>query len=266
MRELPLSKLRDFGYSAGKEEKIWEKNRIMQDFAQSFLLAGALILEADPALVEIVLLSLQVTLSALLASALIGLPLGALLAVTRFPGRRALVVLTNALMGLPPVVVGLLVYMMLSNAGPLGVLRLLYTPTAMVIAQTILITPILIALTRQVISDLDQEYAETFRSLGVPAPTAIAALLWDGRFSLVTVLLAGFGRAVAEVGAVMIVGGNINHVTRVMTTAIALETSRGDLALALALGLILLTLALAVNALTSLINAPARMSGNVRRA
>ncbi|MBO0344654.1 ABC transporter permease [Roseibium sp. CAU 1637] len=238
----------------------------MQDFTGSFRLAGRLIAAADPALVEIVLLSIQVTLSALVVSALIGLPLGATLAISRFPGRHGLVILCNALMGLPPVVVGLLVYMMLSNAGPLGVLQLLYTPTAMVIAQTVLITPILIALTRQVIADLNHEYAETFHSLGVPAHTAIAALLWDGRFSLLTVLLAGFGRAIAEVGAVMIVGGNINHVTRVMTTAIALETSKGELALALALGLILLAIALGVNALTSMINAPDGKRSHVRSA
>lgn len=238
----------------------------MQDFAHSFWLAGNLIAKADPALIEIVLLSLKVSLGALTASALIGLPLGAILAISRFPGRGALIVFSNALMGLPPVVVGLLVYMLLSNAGPLGVLRLLYTPTAMVIAQTVLITPILIALTRQSISDLHQEYAETFRSLGVPAHTAVGALLWDARFSLVTVLLAGFGRAIAEVGAVMIVGGNINHVTRVMTTSIALETSKGELALALALGLVLLTIALGVNALTSFLNTAERTATHVRSA
>lgn len=219
----------------------------MQDFAASFGLAGTLIVSGDPALAEIVGLSLKVTATALGVSALIGLPLGALLAVARFPGRMALTVLSNALMGLPPVVVGLTVYMLLSNAGPFGVLRLLYTPTAMIIAQSILITPIIIALTRQVIADLNAEYSETFHSMVVPWHTAIGALLWDARFSLLTVLLAGFGRAIAEVGAVMIVGGNINHVTRVMTTAIALETSRGDLALALALGMVLLLIALTVN-------------------
>lgn len=225
----------------------------MQDFAQSFVLAGTLVLDADPALVQIVGLSLRVTATALLVSALIGLPLGAVLAIARFPGRGILVVLSNALMGLPPVVVGLCVYMMLSNAGPFGVLKLLYTPTAMIIAQSILITPIIIALTRQVIADLNEDYADTFRSMVVPVHTAIATLLWDARFSLMTVLLAGFGRAIAEVGAVMIVGGNINHVTRVMTTAIALETSKGELALALALGMVLLLIALAVNATASLL-------------
>ncbi|MEP0234297.1 ABC transporter permease [Roseibium sp.] len=225
----------------------------MQDFAQSFYLAGQLLVSGDPELGEIVALSLRVTASALVISALIGLPLGALLAVARFPGRTALTVLANALMGLPPVVVGLTVYMLLSNAGPLGVLQLLYTPTAMIIAQSILITPIIIALTRQVIADLNAEYAETFHSLVVPGHTAVLALLWDARFSILTVLLAGFGRAIAEVGAVMIVGGNINHVTRVMTTAIALETSRGELALALALGMVLLLIALSVNGAVSLL-------------
>ncbi len=235
----------------------------MQDFAHSFTLAGQLLVSGDPALAEIVSLSLQVTATALGISALIGLPLGAVLAVSRFPGRGVLVVLANALMGLPPVVVGLTVYMLLSNAGPLGPLRLLYTPTAMVIAQSILITPIIIALTRQVISDLNAEYAETFRSLVVPWHTAIGALLWDARFSLMTVLLAGFGRAIAEVGAVMIVGGNINHVTRVMTTAIALETSKGDLALALALGVVLLLIAFAVNGAVGLLKNADRGMVNV---
>ncbi|MTH98317.1 ABC transporter permease [Roseibium sp. RKSG952] len=225
----------------------------MGDFADSFILAGQLLLSADPALAEIVLLSIKVTLTALFMSVLIGLPLGALLAVARFPGRTALTVIANALMGLPPVVVGLLVYMMLSNAGPLGVLQLLYTPAAMIIAQSVLIVPIIIALTRQVIADLNRDYEETFRSLVVPAHKVMLALVWDARFSLLTVMLAGFGRAIAEVGAVMIVGGNINHVTRVMTTAIALETSKGELALALALGLVLLLIALSVNAAVSLL-------------
>ncbi|MTI46120.1 tungstate transport system permease protein [Roseibium hamelinense] len=235
----------------------------MQDFAQSFVLAGQLVVSGDPALAEIVALSIQVTLTALVISALIGLPLGALLAVARFPGSATLSVLANALMGLPPVVVGLLVYMMLSNAGPLGVLGLLYTPTAMIIAQAVLITPIIIALTRQVIADLNRSYAETFKSMVVPAHTAIAALIWDARFSLLTVLLAGFGRAIAEVGAVMIVGGNINHVTRVMTTAIALETSKGELALALALGFVLLLMALSVNAAVALLRQTDRSAVHV---
>jgi tungstate transport system permease protein len=220
----------------------------VQDFGEAFGLAFALVARADPALVEIVLLSLRVSLTAVALSCLIGLPLGALLAVARFPGRGAAAVLVNALMGLPPVVVGLVVYLLLSNAGPLGTLQLLYTPTAMVVAQTVLVTPIVAALTRQVIEDLDAEYAEQLRSLGVGRIESVATLLWDGRYSLMTAALAGFGRAIAEVGAVIIVGGNINHVTRVMTTTIALETSKGNLALALALGLVLLALAVLVNA------------------
>ncbi|HFC05513.1 MAG TPA: ABC transporter permease subunit [Rhizobiales bacterium] len=219
----------------------------MQDFSHSFALAASLILSAKPELLEIVMLSLRVTITAVIISCVIGFPLGALLAVARFPGRMALVLIFNTLMGLPPVVVGLLTYMLLSNAGPLGFLQLLYTPSAMVIAQAILITPIIVALSRQVIDTLYQEYAEQFTALVVPRKTAAAALLWDARYGLMTTALAGFGRAVAEVGAVIIVGGNIAHVTRVMTTAIALETSKGELALALALGFVLLIIAMAVN-------------------
>lgn len=220
----------------------------MQDFGAAFILAFDLIVRADPDLVEIVSLSLRVSLGAVLAACLIGLPVGAFLAVARFPGRGALVVLLNALMGLPPVVVGLLLYMLFSNAGPLGVLELLYTPTAMVVAQAVLVTPIIAALTRQSMEDLHGEYQEQLRSLGVGRLRAIPTLLWDGRYSLLTVALAGFGRAIAEVGAVIIVGGNINHLTRVMTTTIALETSKGELGLALALGIILITISIAVNA------------------
>ena len=220
----------------------------MQDFGEAFRMAGQLVLNADSDLLEVVWLSLRVSLSAVMLACLVGLPLGAAVAIGRFRGRGAVLVVLNALMGLPPVVVGLLVYLMLSNAGPFGWLQLLYTPTAMIIAQAILITPIVAALSREVIEQLHNEYAEQFRSLCIPAHTAIGALLWDARYSLLTVALAGFGRAVAEVGAVIIVGGNINHLTRVMTTAIALETSKGDLALALALGLVLMSIALAVNA------------------
>jgi tungstate transport system permease protein len=220
----------------------------MQDFSDAFGLALNLILGADADLIEIIGLSLRVSLSAVMLSALIGLPLGALIAVVRFPGREVLAVLLNALMGLPPVVVGLLVYMAISRAGPFGWLGLLYTPAAMIIAQAILVTPIIAALTRQVVEDMHKEYDEQFRSLCLPMPRVIGALIWDSRYSLITVTLAGFGRAIAEVGAVIIVGGNIDHLTRVMTTAIALETSKGDLALALALGIILLILALSVNA------------------
>jgi tungstate transport system permease protein len=231
----------------------------MPEIAAALRTAAALLVSADPALVEIVLLSLQVSLSALALAALVGLPLGAALGVARFPGRRALVVLLNAGMGLPPVVVGLVTYLVLSRSGPLGALGLLFTPTAMVIAQALLIAPILVSLTRQVVEDLFEEYSDEIRSVGAGTLRAVPTLLWDGRFRLVTVLLAGFGRASAEVGAVIIVGGNIAHVTRVMTTAIALETSRGDLALALALGVVLLVLSLAVNAATTL-------SGDVARA
>lgn len=220
----------------------------MQDFADSFGLAGALVVSFDPDLIEIVGLSLRVSLTAVILAGLFGFPLGALLAISRFPGRNALAILLNAMMGLPPVVVGLLVYMLLSRAGPLGWLELLYTPMAMIVAQTILITPIIAALSRQIIEDLDAEYAEQFASLSVPWHIRTSALLFDARYSLLTVALAGFGRAVAEVGAVIIVGGNIDHLTRVMTTAIALETSKGNLALALALGLVLLVIALGVNA------------------
>lgn len=216
-----------------------------------------LILTWDRDLSEIVMLSLRVTLTAVVISCLIGLPLGAVVGAFRFPGRGVLTVLLNALMGLPPVVVGLVVYLMLSASGPLGVLQLLYTPTAMIIAQTILVTPIIAALTKQVVEDLHAEYREQFASLGVGAFDRITALLWDARYSLLTVALAGFGRAVAEVGAVLIVGGNINHVTRVMTTTIALETSKGNLELALALGLLLLAIAVIVNALVMALRASA---------
>ena len=213
-------------------------------FGEAFRLIASL----DPDLLAIVELSLRVTLSAVLISCLIGLPLGAALALARFPGRSALVVLFNALMGLPPVVAGLLVYLMLSRSGPFGFLALLFTPAAMIVAQTVLITPIIVSLTRSVIEDLWTEYEDQLRSLGSSAMRAIPTLLWDGRFSLVTVILAGLGRAMAEVGAVLIVGGNIAGHTRTMTTAIALETARGDLALALGLGIILLTLTLILNA------------------
>lgn len=220
----------------------------MQDFGAAFGEAFALIAGLDSDLMEIIGLSMRVTFSAVLIACIIGLPLGAILAVGRFPGRGALVVLISALMGLPPVVVGLTVYLMLSAAGPLGVLQLLYTPTAMIIAQTILVTPIIASLTRQVIEDLHGEYDELLRSMGSNRIATTATLLWDARYSLLTAALAGIGRALAEVGAVMIVGGNINHVTRVMTTTIALETSKGELALALGLGIILVGLSILVNA------------------
>ena len=207
-----------------------------------------LIVGGDATLGGIVLLSLAVSLSAVALATLIGLPLGAAIGVGRFPGRRAVVVLLNALMGLPPVVVGLFVYLMLSRAGPLGSLGILFTPPAMVIAQTILILPIIAALCRQAVEDAWVEYEEQLRSLGATGLGAALTLVWDIRFSLLTAVLAGLGRASAEVGAVMIVGGNIDGVTRVMTTTIALETSMGDLPLALALGLVLILLVIALNA------------------
>lgn len=225
-----------------------ESGEFLQSIGEALRLAVALVLSGNADLLEIVVLSLQVSLTATAIACLIGLPIGALVAIGRFPGRNAVLIVMNALMGLPPVVVGLLVYLHLSRSGPLGFLGLLYTPTAMIIAQTILIAPIVAALSRQVLEDLHAEYAEQFRSLCLTRLQTIRALLWDARYSLLTVGLAGFGRAVAEVGAVIIVGGNIDHLTRVMTTAIALETSKGDLALALALGIILLIIALGVNA------------------
>ena len=220
----------------------------MSTLGQAFQQAFGLVASGDPDLLGVVALSVRISLMAVLLAALVGLPLGAAIAVGRFPGRRALIVILNALMGLPPVVVGLLVYLLLSRAGPLGELGLLFTPAAMVIAQTILILPIIAALARQAVEDAWNEYQEQLQSLGAGRLSAAFTLLWDTRFSLVTAVLAGFGRAAAEVGAVMIVGGNIDGVTRVMTTAIALETSKGDLPLALGLGIILLSLVLALNA------------------
>ena len=210
--------------------------------------AARLIASGDRVLGGIVLLSLEVSLSAVALATLFALPLGAALAVGRFPGRKAIVVMLNALMGLPPVVAGLVVYLMLSRAGPLGSLGLLFTPPAMVVAQAILVLPIIAALCRQAVEDAWGEYEEQLRSLGAHGLRAALTLVWDIRFSLVTAILAGLGRASAEVGAVMIVGGNIDGVTRVMTTTIALETSKGDLPLALSLGLVLIALVLAINA------------------
>jgi len=219
----------------------------MLDLPQAFASALRQIVALDPQLLEIIALSLKVTLTAVTIATLLGFAVGGVLAVYRFPGRGAVAALLNALMGLPPVVAGLIVYLLLSNAGPLGVLQLLYTPGAMIIAQVILITPIVAALTRQTCEDLLEEYRDQLRSLGASSAEMVTTLLWDGRYRLITAVLAGFGRAIAEVGAVMIVGGNIDHVTRTMTTAIALETSKGNIALALALGMILLAIALIVN-------------------
>jgi len=219
---------------------------------EALLTALALIVDLDDKLLDIVLLSLRVSLSAVAIAALLGFPLGAAIAVGRFPGRQVAIVTLNAFMGLPPVVVGLAIYLLLSRAGPLGSLGLLFTPSAMVIAQAALILPIIAALARQAIEDAWHEYEEQLRSLGANRMGAALTLLWDTRFSLVTAILAGFGRAAAEVGAVMIVGGNIDGVTRVMTTAIALETSKGDLPLALGLGVILIAIIVALNAATYL--------------
>ena len=207
-----------------------------------------LVSNLEPQLVQIVVLSLQVSFSAVVIATLVGLPLGATIAVVRFPGRQGIIVLLNALLGLPAVVVGLLVYLLLSRAGPLGELGIMFTPAAMVVAQSILVAPIVAAFSRQSIEDAWREYEEQLNSLGANPLQAALTLLWDCRFSLLTTVLAGFGRAVAEVGTVMIVGGNIDGVTRVMTTAIALETSKGDLPLALGLGVILMGLVLALNA------------------
>ena len=207
-----------------------------------------LVLTADPALVAIVRLSLIISVSAVFLATLIGVPFGAWVALICFPGREAVIVALNALMGLPPVVVGLAVYLMLSRSGPLGFWGLLFTPQAMIIAQTILIAPIIAALSRQTIDDLWVEYRDELAAMDVGPAGRVAILVWDARFSLVTALLAGFGRAAAEVGAVIIVGGNIEGFTRTMTTAIALETSKGDLPLAIGLGLVLIAIVVLVNA------------------
>ena len=208
-----------------------------------------LVLNADPTLIAIVRLSLLVSLSAVLFAAIIGVPAGALLALTRFPGRDVLIVILNTLMGLPPVVVGLAIFLLLSRSGPLGSWGLLFTPQAMVIAQTVLVTPIIAALTRQTIEDLWVEYRDELAAMDIGPARRVATLIWDARFSLVTALLAGFGRAAAEVGAIIIVGGNIDGFTRTMTTAIALETSKGDLPLAVGLGLVLIVIVVLINAL-----------------
>jgi tungstate transport system permease protein len=220
----------------------------MSDFRSAFALALQLVGGADPTLWGIVRLSVEVSLASTALACLLGLPLGGWVAVSRFPGRRGLVVALNALLGVPSVVVGLAFYLLLSRAGPLGDLGILFTPAAIVVAQTFLVLPIVAALSRQLVETAWEEYREQLVSLGVPRARAVRTLLWDTRFPLFTVVLAGFGRAVAEVGAVMIVGGNIDGVTRVMTTAIALETSKGDLPLALGLGIVLLAVVLGLNA------------------
>jgi tungstate transport system permease protein len=219
----------------------------MDTIADSLSVALSMVTHLDPRVTAIVALSLGVSLASTVCSAVIGLPLGAAIAIGRFPGRGPVIVALNAAMGLPPVVVGLLVYLLLSRAGPLGAMGLLFTPQAMVIAQTMLIVPLVAALTRQIVEDAWIEYREQLRSLESSWQQSTLTLLWDTRWSLLTVLLAGFGRAASEVGAVIIVGGNIDGVTRVMTTAIALETSKGDLPLALGLGIVLITLVTTLN-------------------
>lgn len=234
----------------------------MNTISDAFLLSLQMMVQLDPELLRIIGLSLRVSLTAVIIGSIIGLPLGALLALTRFPGRNACIVLLNACMGLPPVVVGLIVYLILSRSGPLGAFGWLFTPAGMVLAQVVLITPIVAALSRQTVADLWIEYEEQLRSLGLTPMKAIATLLWDGRYSLSTAVFAGFGRAIAEVGAIIIVGGNINGFTRTMTTAISLETSRGDLALAMALGIVLLVIAISINAAaTAAGNAARRRQG-----
>ncbi len=234
----------------------------MDGFAQAIGDAVALILSGDAALWAIVGLSLQVSLAAVVIASVVAMPFGAALAVLRFPGRQAAIVVLNAAMGLPPVVIGLLVYLLLSRSGPLGAAGLLYSPTAMIIAQTILIAPIVAALTRAGVEGVAAEYDEQLRSFGIRRIAAVPTLLWEARQTLATAFLAGFGRAIAEVGAVIIVGGNINHVTRVMTTTIALETSKGNLEPALALGVILVSIALTVNAAVGLVSHRARALGH----
>jgi tungstate transport system permease protein len=230
----------------------------MNELGDAFGSAFDLLIRLDPNLMEIVGLSLRMSLSAVAIAGAIGLPLGAALALFRFPGRHGLMVLVDALMGLPPVVLGLILYLLFSRAGPLGVLGLLFTPTIMIVAQACLILPIVAALTRQVIEDLWREYDEQLRSLGATPARSIGTLLWDGRASLVTAMLAGFGRVIGEVGSIMIVGGNIDHFTRTMTTAIVLETSKGNFALCLGLGAVLMILALGVNAAAMLLKETAQ--------
>lgn len=256
MLQTGFRRLAEFGYyflktiCYGSRHTAYKCNKTtLNDFSQAFAKATRLIVQFDPSLLEIVSLSLHVSLTAVLIASIIALPLGAALALYRFYGRGFIVALLNTFMGLPPVVVGLAVYLVLSHSGPLGVLGLLFTPTAMIIAQICLVTPIIAALSRQTIMDAEVEYQAQLRALGVTSFRMMKTLLWETKYSLLTGVFAGFGRAIAEVGAVLIVGGNINHSTRVMTTAIALETSKGDVELALALGMILITISLLVTAI-----------------
>jgi len=219
----------------------------MNEIAQGFWDAWLLILTFDPDLYEIIFLSLQVTVSAVVIASVIGLPMGAWLAVNRFKFRRYVIAVLNALMGLPPVVVGLFVYMMLSRAGPFGSFGLLFSPSAMIIAQVIIITPLIASISHQTLRDLWAEYHDLLISMNATRGQRIKALIWDGRRGLLTATLAGFGRAIGEVGAIIIVGGNIDHATRVLTTAIALETGKGNFAFAMGLGMVLITLAVVIN-------------------
>jgi tungstate transport system permease protein len=230
----------------------------VHDLIDGLAAAWQLVMSGDPTLVGIVTLSLSVSLTAVFVASIVGLPIGAALAILRFPGRNGAVAVVNALMGLPPVVAGLFLYLLLSRAGPLGSLGLLFTPTAMVLAQVVLVTPIIAAITRQILEDLWREYGDLYALDGAGWVRTVYSLLWLGRFSLLTAVLAGLGRSAAEVGAILIVGGNIAGVTRTMTTAITLETSRGDLSLALGLGVILLSLILAVNGTAQLLRNTAR--------
>ncbi|MFT6582814.1 MAG: tungstate transport system permease protein [Alphaproteobacteria bacterium] len=234
----------------------------MDVIGQALLESMAMLWTLDPRLIDVIVLSLKVSLSAVVIASIIGVPVAACLTMTRFPGRKIILVVFNALMGLPPVVVGLVVYLLLSRSGPFGVFNLLFTPTAMIIAQVVLVTPIIVSLARESLESMRIEYHDTLRSIGASPLQAMMVILWDGRFTLATAHLAGFGRAIAEVGAVMIVGGNIDHLTRVMTTAIALEASKGDLVVALALGVVLVLLSLSVNVLVTVL----RAVGEVRAA
>jgi tungstate transport system permease protein len=230
------------------------------DMWASVAAAFGLLGSSDPAFWRIVGLSLRVTLTAVAVAALVGLPLGAALALARFPGRSAILVVVNTMMGFPPILAGLLVYLLLSRSGPLGFLALLYSPAAMITAQAFLVTPIVVALSRQTIEDLWSEYEEQLRAMGSGTLRAVPTLLWDARYSLMTAVLAGFGRAAGEVGAILIVGGNIAGHTRTMTTAIALETSKGDLALAIGLGIVLITVMCLINVTTVLLARAARLA------
>ena len=231
------------------------------EFLTPFKIAFSLLLAADPELMGIIRLSMLISLSAVACSLAIGLPVGALLASMKFPGRQAIIILSNTLLSMPPVVVGLIIYILVSQSGPLGWTNILYTPYAMALAQTVLVLPISIALSRQVFETLNSEYDRLFISLGISRWQRIKTLVFDSRVALVTIALACFGRAISEVGAVIIVGGNIRHVSRVMTTTIALETSKGELGVAMALGIVLLSIALLVNVASQFISAHFKKAG-----